>query len=103
MPVIDPIVVSILPDDGHGIRSHGNDVVDACGGCVSHPEIEDFRIGFGAHLFMSTATGGTRAGCAQQLKWVDTCVIVIPCNGKFPGLFVGGNAGWLFVHEYLAL
>src|SRR5215213_5216969 len=103
MPVIDPIVVSILPDDGHSIRPHRNHVVDTRGGRVSHLEIEYFRIGFRAHLLVPAAAGGTWAGSAQQLKWVNAGVIIVPCNGKFPGLFVGGNAGWFFVHEYLAL
>src|SRR3989304_7446485 len=92
MPVVDSIIMSILPDDGEGIRSHCNDIANSRGRWVTQLDMEHIRIGFGPHVLMSAAAGGARAGRAQQLERVDARVTVAPCDSEFPGLFICGNA-----------
>jgi hypothetical protein len=98
MPVVNPVIVSILPDDCEGVGSYCNDIGDPRGGCIAQLDVEHLCIRFRPHIFMSAAAGGAWTGRAQQLKWIDTRVIIIPCDREFSGLFIGSNAGWFFVH-----
>lgn len=98
MPIVNAVIVSILPDDREGIGPHRDNIGDARGGRISQLDIEHLCIGFRPHIFMSAAAGGAGTGGSQQLKRVDARVIVIPCDRKFSGLFIGSNAGWFFVH-----
>ena len=98
MPVVNPVIVSILPDDGEGVGSHRDDIGDPCGGCIAQLDFEHICIGFRSHVLMSAAAGGAWASRAQQLKWIDTRVIIIPSDREFSSLFIGSNAGWFFVH-----
>src|SRR5678815_1131539 len=98
MPVEDAIIVTILPDDGQRIGTDSDYIRDARGLCVAEVRVENIRVGFGFHVLMSAAAGGTRAGGAQQLERIHTRVVIAPCNGEFFGLFVSGNAGWSFIH-----
>ena len=98
MPVVNAVIVSILPDDSESIGSYSDNVGDPRGGCIAELEVEHFRIGFGSHVLMSAAAGGAGTGRPQQLKRIDARVIVVPGDCKFSGLFIGSNAGWFFVH-----
>lgn len=102
MPVIDPIIVTILPDNGQGIGSHSDNVADPCGERISKLDIEHIRVRFRLHVLMSAAAGGTWTGRAQQLKRIDARVIVAPCDCEFSGLFICGNASRFFVHIQLS-
>ena len=99
MPVVDPVIVSILPNDGESIRAHRDHISDPRGGCLSELDIEHSSIRFGSHVLVSAAAGGTGTGRPQQLKWIDARMIVVPCDRKFSGLFIGSDAGWFFVHR----
>src|SRR6266487_4898214 len=98
MPVIDSIIMSIFPDDGEGIGSHGNNVADPSGWRISQLDSEYICIGFRLHVLMSAAARGARTCRAQQLKWIDARMIIAPCDCEFFGLFIGSNACWFFVH-----
>src|SRR5260221_13635232 len=102
MPVEDAIIMTILPNYGQRVGTDCDHIRNACGRRVAKLGVEHVRIGLGFHILMSTATGGARACRAQQLKWINTRMIVTPCDCEFFGLFIGGNTGWLFVH-YLPL
>ena len=98
MPVVNSVIVPILPNDGKGVGAYGNHIADARRRRISQPDIEHFRIGFRPHILVPPAAGGARTGRAQQFKWIDARMIVVPCDGEFPGLLVGSNARWFFVH-----
>jgi hypothetical protein len=98
MPVVDPVVVTILPDDGQRVGSYGNHIAEARRRCISQLEIEHVRIRFRLHILVPAAAGGAGTSGAQQFKRIDTRMLVIPCDREFSGLFVGSNAGWFFVH-----
>jgi len=91
----------IFPNDGEGIRSYRDNIADARGGSIAQLDIEHLRIGLGPHVLVPAAAGGTRAGRAQQLEWIDARMIVVPCDREFPCLFIGRNACWFFVHVFL--
>jgi hypothetical protein len=103
MPVVNPIIVSVLPDDRKCIRSHGNYITDPCGQGVTQLDIEHFRVRFGPHVLMSASAGGAGTSRTQQLKWIDARVIVVPCDREFSGLLIGSDAGRFFVHKSLSL
>lgn len=98
MPVVNPVIVPIFPDDREGIGSHCDHVVDARGGCIAQVQIEHLGVGFRSHVFVSATAGGTRAGCAQQFKRIDAGMIVAPGDREFSGFFIGSNPCWFFVH-----
>ena len=99
MPVIDAVIVTILPDNGEGIGSHGNDIVDARGGCIPQLDVEYLRIRFGAHVLVPATAGGAGTSRPQQLKRIDARVIVVPGDRKFFGFLIDSNVGWFFVHK----
>ena len=98
MPVVNAVIVPVLPDDGEGIRPNGYYITDARGRRIPQLDIEHFRIGFGFHILMPAAAGGAGTGCAQQLKGIDARMIVVPRDGEFSCLFVCSNTSWFFVH-----
>jgi len=98
VPVVNAVIVPILPDDGQRVGAYSNYVADARGRCIPQLDFEYFRIGFGPHVLMPAAAGSTWTRRAQQLKWIDARMIVAPRDREFPGLFIGGNASWFFVH-----
>src|SRR6266498_1309500 len=98
MPVVDSIIVTVFPDDGHGIGTHGDHIGDPRGGRIAKMNIEHIRIWLRLHILMSAAAGCTWTGSAQQLKRINAGVTIAPRDGEFFCLFVGSNAGWFFVH-----
>jgi hypothetical protein len=98
MPVVNSVIVPILPDDGERIRAYSNHIADSCGGCIPELDIEYFRIRFGLHVFMPAAAGGAGTRRPQQFKWIDARVIVVPSDLEFSCFFIGSNAGWFFIH-----
>src|SRR5215216_2432847 len=103
MPVVNPVIVPVFPNDGQGIRSDCYHIADPRGGSIAELDSKHFRIGFRVHVLMSAAAGGTGAGGAQQLEGIDARVIVIPGNRKFSGFLIGSDTGWFFVHRSLSL
>ena len=101
MPVVNAVIVPILPDDGQGIGPYRNDIADPCGGCIPQFDLEHLRIGLSLHVLMSPAAGGARAGRPQQLKRIDARMAIIPRDREFTGLFIGSNTGRFFVHTHL--
>ena len=99
MPVINAIIVAVLPDDGEGVGADGFEVVEARGRRISKLLLEYLRVWLGVHVLMSAAAGGTRTARAQQTKWIDTGVSIIPVDGELAGLFIGGDVGGFFVHD----
>jgi len=83
MPVIDSIIVTILPHDGQRVGTHSNDIRYPRGLGVAKFFVEHVRIGLGFHVLMSAAAGGTRASCTQQLKRINAGVSIVPCDRKF--------------------
>jgi len=100
MPIVDTIIVTILPDYGQRVRADSLDVVDPCGRCIFELLLKYLGVRLGAHILMTTTTGGTWACRSEQSKRVDTNVTILPVDCKFPGLFVCGDVGWFFVHAH---
>ena len=46
MPVVDTVIVSILPDDGDAVGACRQDVFQACSWRIGDRGVENFRIGF---------------------------------------------------------
>ena len=101
MPVIDAIIVAVLPDDGQGVGADGFEVVEARGRRIGELLFKNIRVGFGVHVLMSAAAGGTRTAGAQQTEGIDTGMPIVPADGELAGLFVGGDVGGFFGHEFL--
>ena len=99
MPVINAVIMPILPDNGEGVRADGYHVADARGRRISQLDIERLCVRFGFHVLMSAATRSAWTGSAQQLKGIDARMIVAPRDREFSGLLIGSNAGWFFVHQ----
>jgi len=90
--------MTILPHDSQRVGTNRHYIRNTRGGCVAELGVEHLRIRLGFHVLMPTAAGGTRASRAQQLKWINACVSVVPGDGKFSLGFVGCNTSWFFVH-----
>jgi len=101
MPVVDSVVMPIFPNDSQCIGTHCNNVAKPCRWCIPQFDVEYIRVRLGSHVLMSAAAGGTWTGRAQQLKRIDACVIVAPCDCEFFCLFICCNASRFFVHIQL--
>ena len=65
MPVVDAIIVAILPDDRQRVGADSHHVGQARRRGLFHDLCEHFRVWFGFHVFMPAAAGRARAGRAQ--------------------------------------
>ena len=93
MPVIDPKVVSVLPLDGHGIRTNRFDLPQSSFGRIGKCMLEYILIRFGAHILMPAAARGAWAGRPKQAHRIHTGMTIRPANGQFASLPVGGDSG----------
>ena len=98
MPVVDAVIVTVLPDDGHRVGADRDHVDDTRGGSVAQLFGVDVRIRFGLHILGPAAAGGAATGGAQLFERVHADMPVVPGDGEFPLAFVGGDAGGFFVH-----
>ena len=101
MPVIDAVIVAVLPDYSQRVGADGFEVVDARGWRISKLLLKYLRLRLGAHVLMSAAARGARTAGAQQPERIYTGVSIVPVDGELAGLFVGGDVGGFFVHEFL--
>jgi len=101
MPVVDPVIVTIFPDDGQRVGTHRNHIGQARGGRVFHLLCEYICVRLGVHVLVATAARGARTGRAQQPKGIDTHMFVVPAERQFSFAFVGGHTCSFFRHGFL--
>jgi len=65
VPVVDAVIVTVLPDDGQRVGADRDNVAEARGGRVSQFPIEHIRVRLGAHVLVPAAAGGAGTGGAQ--------------------------------------
>jgi hypothetical protein len=91
MPVINPVVVAILPDDRNSIRAGWFDSYQMCGRRIFQLHRKNPSIRFGFHILMTASTLGAWTGRPQQGKGIDTDMAITPGDGHIHGLAVGSN------------
>ena len=101
MPIVDAVVVAVLPDDCQRIRADGFNVGDARGRRIGEILFEYIGAGLGAHVLMAAAARGAGTPGAQQAERIDADVPVVPVHDEFAGLFVYGDVGRFFIHVLL--
>ena len=66
MPVIDSIIVSVLPEDGNAIGTGRNDIFELRFFGVSDRGVEKLRFRVFAHVVVAATAFCTGTGCTQQ-------------------------------------
>ena len=93
MPVVDAVIVAILPDDGDGVRPGGFDSGYAGLRGIFELHRKNGGIRFGFHVLMPAPALGAWTGSPQQGKGVHAGVAVVPGDGHFQGRAVGSDIG----------
>ena len=103
MPVIDPVIVAIIPDDSDTVGTGCFNVDQPRSGGIFQLDGENFRVGFGGHFFVAAPALGAGTGRPQQGKRVQADVTIAPGNSHLGAGTVGGDVGRMFVHYFIPL
>ncbi len=98
MPIVDAVIMAVLPYDGESIRADGFDVGDARGRRIGEVLLEYVGAGLGVHVLMTAAARCAGTPGAQQAERIDADMPIIPIDGELASLFVYGDVSGFFIH-----
>lgn len=81
MPVVNTVIVAILPYDGDAIRPCSLDGFNTGFGVIPVREFENSVIRLALHIFVAASALRARAGCPQQREGVLALMAIRPLNG----------------------